>query len=497
MFKKVLIANRGEIAVRVIRACRDMGISPVTIYSDVDRAALQVLLADEAYCLGPASATESYLNIEKVISAARKCGAEAIHPGYGFLSENAGFARACGDAGLKFIGPAPAAMEKMGFKTKAREEMQRAGVPIVPGTVRGVTAAQVTDVARAIGYPVMLKAAAGGGGKGMRLVQRQEDLQSALATASSEAQRAFGDGEVYIEKAVLNPRHIEIQVLADEHGNVVSLGERDCSIQRRHQKVVEESPSSIVNEEMRRRMGEAAVRVAKAVGYTNAGTIEFLVDEERNFYFLEMNTRLQVEHPVTESVTGFDLVQLQMQIAAGQKLPFHPEDIAWRGHAIECRIYAEDTDNNFLPSPGTISRLTVPEGPGIRHDSGIYEGWTVPLDYDPLLAKLIVSGSNREQAISRLSRALHEYFVGGIKTNLPLFRTIVNDPDFQAGKVDTGYLRRLLTSVHRDSSPETERVAAIAAGLFESQVGQSRDQQNHMPSDAAAWKQAARTEALR
>jgi len=498
MFKKVLIANRGEIAVRVMRACRDLGISPVAVYSEVDRTAMHVLLADEAYCLGPAAASESYLNIEKVLSAAKRCGAEAIHPGYGFLSENAAFAGACGEAGLKFIGPSPAAMEKMGLKTTAREEMQRASVPIVPGTVRSVTAAQATSVAREIGYPVMLKAAAGGGGKGMRLVEREGDLQSALATASSEAERAFGDGEVYIEKAVQNPRHIEIQVLADEHGNVVSLGERDCSIQRRHQKVVEESPSPVVNEDMRHSMGEAAVRVAKAAGYTNAGTIEFLVDAERNFYFLEMNTRLQVEHPVTEAVTGFDLVQLQIQIAAGHKLPFRQEDIAWYGHAVECRIYAEDTDNNFLPSPGTISSLTVPEGPGVRHDNGIYQGWTVPVDYDPLLAKLIIWGNDREQAIKRLRRALNEYFVGGIKTNLSLFRTIVNDPDFQAGRVDTGYLGRLLAQSHSEPRPEIEKIAAIAAGLFELQVGQNGAQGDQIPNRTheANWKRAARAEAL-
>ena len=495
MFKKVLIANRGEIAVRVIRACRDLGVSPVAVYSEVDRAALHVLLADEAYCIGPAAAVESYLNIEKILGAARKCGAEAIHPGYGFLSENAQFARACADAKVKFIGPSPAAMEKMGFKTRAREEMQRAGVPIVPGTLRGITPEQAGAAAAKIGYPVMLKAAAGGGGKGMRLVEREENLQSALATASSEAERAFGNGEVYLEKAILNPRHIEIQVLADEHGNVVSLGERDCSIQRRHQKVVEESPSPVVDEGMRRRMGDAAVQVAKAAGYTNAGTIEFLVDGERNFYFLEMNTRLQVEHPVTESVTGLDLVQLQMRIAAGDQLPFRQEDIAIRGHAIECRIYAEDTDNNFLPSPGKISSLTVPEGPGIRHDSGIYQGWTVPMDYDPLLAKLIVSGADRKQAVDRLRRALGEYYVGGIKSNLPLFRNIVEDEGFLSGSVDTGYLGRLLSARKSKAEVENQEIAAIAAGLFESQA-ERNEREPVSPDTNGKWKRAARIEAL-
>ena len=495
MFKKVLITNRGEIAVRVVRACRDLGISPVAVYSEVDRTALHVLLADEAYCIGPAAAGDSYLNIEKVLSVARKCRAEAIHPGYGFLSENARFARACADAGIKFIGPTAEAMEKMGFKTRAREEMQRAGVPIVPGTLRGITPEQAGVAAAEIGYPVMLKAAAGGGGKGMRLVEREQDLASALTTASSEAQRAFGNGEVYLEKAILNPRHIEIQVFADEHGNVVSLGERDCSIQRRHQKVVEESPSPIVDEGMRRRMGDAAVQVAKAAGYSNAGTIEFLVDSERNFYFLEMNTRLQVEHPVTESVTGLDLVQLQMQIACGTKLPFGQEDITLRGHAIECRIYAEDTENNFLPSPGKISSLTVPEGPGIRHDSGIYQGWTVPMDYDPLLAKLIVSGADREQAIRRLKRALDEYYVGGIKSNLPLFRTIVEDRNFQSGNVDTGYLGRLLSARTSNAEVENREIAAIAAGLFELQ-SERTEGKLISPGDKGNWKRVARTEAL-
>ena len=497
MFKKVLIANRGEIAVRVIRACRDLGISPVAVYSEVDRTALHVLMADQAYCIGPAAATESYLNMEKVLDAARKSGAEAIHPGYGFLSENAQFAGACADAGIKFIGPSAAAMQKMGFKTTAREQMQRAAVPIVPGTLRGITPEQAASEAARIGYPVMLKAAAGGGGKGMRLVEREQDLQSALATASSEAKRAFGNGEVYLEKAIINPRHIEIQVLADEHGNVVSLGERDCSIQRRHQKVVEESPSTVVNDDMRHRMGDAAVRVAKAAEYTNAGTIEFLVDEQRNFYFLEMNTRLQVEHPVTEAVTGLDLVQLQLQIAAGDRLPFRQEDIALGGHAIECRIYAEDTENNFLPSPGEISNLSVPEGPGIRHDSGMYQGWTVPLDYDPLLAKLIVFGGDRKQSIDRLRRALDEYYVGGIKTNLPLFRRIVQDKNFVAGDVDTGYLGRMLAEHGLRSSTDNYQVAMLAAALFQLQTEQSHKEVVG-PGDygKGRWKRASRTEAL-
>ena len=442
MFKKILIANRGEIAVRVIRACRELGILSVAIYSDADRAALHVLKADEAYYVGPTPASESYLNIEHIIATARNCGAEAIHPGYGFLSENAEFARACARAGIKFIGPPAEAIELMGLKTRARQQMEKAGVPFVPGTSRGVESIdEAREVAAQLGYPVMLKAAAGGGGKGMRLVESAAGMASALEAAQSEAQRAFGSNEVYLEKAITNPRHIEIQVLADEHGHCVHLGERECSIQRRHQKVLEESPSPAVSATMRQSMGEIAVKAAKAVGYTNAGTIEFLADASSNFYFLEMNTRLQVEHPVTELVCGVDLVHLQIGIAAGERLPFSQPDIQPRGHAIECRIYAED--ENYFPSPGQITALSEPAGPGIRLDSGIYQGWTVPVAYDPLLAKLIGYGESRPQAIGRLRRAIDECFIAGIKINLPLFRRILSDPAFAAGQTDTGYLERL------------------------------------------------------
>jgi len=500
MFKKILIANRGEIAVRVMRACREMGIPSVAVFSDADRASLHVLKADEAYHIGPAAATESYLKFEKILEAAKRSGADAIHPGYGFLSENAKFAQACADAGVKFIGPVAAAMELMGSKTRARQHMEIAGIPFVPGTSRGLDSGeQAAQVAEKIGYPIMLKAAAGGGGKGMRLVHGPEGLASALESAKSEAQRAFGDGEVYIEKAIVNPRHIEMQILADEHGHTVYLGERECSIQRRHQKVLEESPSPIVNPDMRGRMGEVAVRVAKAAGYTNAGTVEFLVDQEKNFYFLEMNTRLQVEHPVTEQTTGLDLVHLQIRIAAGESLPFRQEDIGVRGHAIECRIYAEDPDNNYFPSPGKIMLLLAPSGPGIRRDSGMYEGWTVPIEYDPLLAKLIGYGTDRTQAISRLVRAMHEYFVGGIKTNISLFQRILRDPEFVAGNVDTGYLDRLL----KTSAPAAERgdagVAVIAAGVFEmlEPMGSSLAAGNGSAASAVSgWKRAARTEAV-
>ncbi|HUO26120.1 MAG TPA: acetyl-CoA carboxylase biotin carboxylase subunit [Candidatus Aquilonibacter sp.] len=475
MFKKILIANRGEIAVRTIRACHEMGISAVAVYSEVDRASLHVRKADEAYPIGAAAAVESYLNIQKILDVARKSGADAVHPGYGFLSENARFAQACADAGIKFIGPTAAAMEAMGSKTRARQAVERAGVPFVPGTSHGLESTeQAEEVAERIGYPVMLKAAAGGGGKGMRLVSSHGELRSSLAAARSEAERSFGDGEVYIEKAILNPRHIEMQILADEHGNTVYLGERECSLQRRHQKVLEEAPSPIVDAEMRRKMGEVAVRVAQAAGYTNAGTVEFLVDQQKNFYFLEMNTRLQVEHPVTELITGLDLVHLQIRIAAGEKLPFQQGDVYLRGHAIECRIYAEDPDNNYFPSPGRITLLLLPSGPGIRRDSGMYEGWRVPMDYDPLLAKLIGHGTDRDQAIARLTRALNEYFVGGIKTNISLFRRILSDPDFRAGKLDTGFLDRMLqrdknrqrTAEAEVSDPLAPEVAAIAAGIF-------------------------------
>jgi acetyl-CoA carboxylase biotin carboxylase subunit len=506
MFKKILIANRGEIAVRVLRACHEMGIAAVVVYSDVDRAALHVRKADEAYPIGAAAASESYLNIHKILDVADRSGADAIHPGYGFLSENAKFAQACSDAGVKFIGPTAAAIEAMGSKTRARQAMEKAGVPSVPGTSRGVESFEEAEqVAARIGYPVMLKAAAGGGGKGMRLVHTPEQLKSALEAARSEAERSFGDSEVYIEKAIINPRHIEMQVLADEHGNVVYLGERECSLQRRHQKVLEEAPSPIVDADMRRRMGEVAVRVAQAANYTNAGTVEFLVDQEKNFYFLEMNTRVQVEHPVTELITGLDLVHLQIRIAAGEELPFTQDDVRIRGHAIECRINAEDPDNNYFPSPGKITMLQESSGPGIRIDSGMYEGWNVPIDYDPLLAKLIGYGADREQAIARLTRALSEYFVGGIKTNISLFRRILRDADFRDAKLDTGFLDRMLKRTEDKAVDSTAvEVAAIAAGLFAALGSTEQGARNGAGSGSRAaeiidsnWKSASRREALR
>jgi acetyl-CoA carboxylase, biotin carboxylase subunit len=504
MFKKVLIANRGEIAVRVIRACREMGITSVAVFSDVDRAALHVSHADEAYPIGAAAARESYLNIPRILDVARRSGAEAIHPGYGFLSENPNFARACKEAGIKFIGPPASAMELMGSKTRARQAMQAAGVPFVPGSARGLSLPETEKLASEIGYPVMIKAAAGGGGKGMRLVRSASELQSSFETAKSEALRSFNDAEVYLEKYIQNPRHIEIQVLADEHGNTVYLGERECSVQRRHQKVIEEAPSAVVDEDLRARMGAVAVQAAKSAGYSNAGTIEFLVDADRNFYFLEMNTRLQVEHPVTELVTGLDLVHLQFRIAAGEKLPFSQADVRLRGHALECRIYAEDPDNNFFPSPGKITKLLQPSGPGIREDSGVYEGWTVPLDYDPMLSKLIAYAPDRASALARMRRALDEYFVGGIKTNLPLFRRILEHPDFAAARIDTGFLDRLLASpagINADTDSLTG-IAAVSAALFAAMApAKNNNGRNGNPAEddnrASAWKRVARIEGVR
>ena len=467
----MLVANRGEIAVRVLRACRELGIPTVAVFSDVDRAALHVMKADEAYHIGSAAARDSYLNIDRLLEVAKRSGADAIHPGYGFLSENAQFAKTCSEAGIKFIGPPPGAMEIMGSKTRAREAAARAGLPLVPGSVRDIASiAEAQEFAESVGYPVMLKAVAGGGGKGMRRVNSRDELASAFSAAQSEALRAFGNHEVYIEKLIEQPRHIEIQLLGDEHGNFVYLGERECSVQRRHQKVIEEAPSALVDAPMRQAMGETAVALARTAGYYNAGTVEFLVDQYRNFYFLEMNTRLQVEHTVTELVSGLDLVHLQILIAAGAELPFPQSDLQLRDHAIEVRVYAEDPDNNFFPSPGKITRLLTPSGPGIRDDSGIYEGWTVPLEYDPMLSKLIAYAPTREQAIRRLRSALDEYFIAGVASNLGLLRQILEDPNFIAARIDTGYLERWLSA--RVPAPSQmngpgEQIAALAAALME------------------------------
>jgi len=508
MFRKILIANRGEIAVRIIRACRDVGVSPVAVFSAADAKALHVRMADEAYCLGPAPSNQSYLNITAIIAAARQAGAEAIHPGYGFLAENAEFARAVTGAGLTFIGPSPDAMEVMGSKTSARRAAVAAGVPVVPGTTESLQSyAAARTTAAEFGYPVMLKAAAGGGGKGMRQVAQESELLSAFEAAQSEAASAFGNPEVYLERLVERPRHIEIQIFADSKGNCIHLGERECSIQRRHQKVIEECPSPMDDQSLRERMGAAAVRIAKAVNYVGAGTVEFLFsDATREFYFLEMNTRLQVEHPVTELVTGFDLVREQITVAGGARLSFGQDDVSWRGHAIECRVYAEDPDNNFFPSPGKITFLRVPAGPGIRDDSGVIEGDEVSIYYDPMISKLAAWGNTRAQAIDRLRRALDEYAVGGIKTTLPFFREIVRDEEFIAGRLDTGFISRFnerrgerphpaggaqASSLHRD-------IAIIAAAL--AYARDERDERNappgHQPLHHSKWKVAGRMTSL-
>ncbi|HEV7700974.1 MAG TPA: acetyl-CoA carboxylase biotin carboxylase subunit [Pyrinomonadaceae bacterium] len=468
MFKKILIANRGEIACRVIRACREMKIGTVAVYSDADADALHVRLADEAYAIGPSPSAESYLCWEKIIEVAKQSGAEAIHPGYGFLSENAEFVRAVVAAGIVFIGPPPEAMEGMGGKISARKIAIEAGVPVVPGTTEPLTSIDdAKKVAAKFGYPVMLKASAGGGGKGMRLVADETELKSALENAQSEAMASFGDDAVYIEKAVERPRHIEIQVFSDKQGNHVHLGERECSIQRRHQKVIEEAPSPINSAELRVDMGACAVKVAAAVNYVGAGTVEFLVsDVDKSFYFLEMNTRLQVEHPVTELVTGVDLVREQIRVAWGEPLSFSQDDVEINGHAIECRIYAEDPDENFMPSPGRITRLRVPQGPGVRDDGGVYEGAEVSIYYDPMISKFAVHGRDRAEAIDRMRRALAEYEVGGIKTTLPFFRDVMRDGEFIEGRLDTGFITRF-NERKRSAEPDepTLDIAAIAAAL--------------------------------
>jgi acetyl-CoA carboxylase biotin carboxylase subunit len=499
MFSKVLVANRGEIAVRIIRTLREMGIASVAVYSDADRASLHVRMADEAAHVGASPSSESYLRIARIIDAARAHDAQAIHPGYGFLSENAEFAAACASADIMFVGPSPDAIRKMGSKTAARELARAAGVPVVPGMDHGARDAdEARAFARDCGYPVLLKAVAGGGGKGMRRVDRDEDLPAAFRDASSEAERAFGDAAVYVEKLIERPRHIEMQLLGDHHGHLIHLGERECSLQRRHQKIMEECPSPLIeaHPEMRTAMGEAAVGIAHAAGYYNAGTIEFLVDTRRNFYFLEMNTRLQVEHPVTELVTGLDLVRLQLEIAAGEPLLLTQEAVELRGAAMECRIYAEDPDNDFFPSPGRITHLDRPSGPGIRLDSGVYPGWTVPLDYDPLLAKLAVWAGTREEARVRMIRALDEYHVVGIKTNLGFFRQLLEDDQIRRAELHTGLVDEFLSRRPTpEKDAELEAVAALVAQAF--LTAGSPSTKNHTGRNAsAAWRLAGRDELL-
>lgn len=497
MFKKILIANRGEIAVRVIRACRDMGISPVGVYSEADRGSLHVRLSDEAFPIGPSPSSESYLSIEKIIDVAKRSKADAIHPGYGFLSENAAFAQACDNAGLQFIGPSSKSIALMGSKVESRKMAALHGVPMIPGTMEAIRDEQeARRIATGLGYPVMLKASAGGGGKGMRLVQSEAEVGSALQAARAESKAAFGDDAVYLEKFLLQPRHIEIQVLADRQGNAVFLGERECTIQRRHQKVIEECPSPIMDPDLRQHMGEAALKVVRAADYYNAGTVEFLVDGDRRFYFLEMNTRLQVEHAVTEMVTGIDLVKEQIRIAAGAPITFRQEDVMLKGAAIECRIYAEDPENSFFPSPGKIQLLRTPAGPGIRDDSGVYEGWTVPIDYDPLISKLVAWAPSRDEAIQRMLRALEEYRIEGIQTNLAFFRQILQHEDFKSGVFDTSFIDSWFTQRGEPAAiPQLDLdLATIAAALRDSA---QEPASGAVSAPVSQWKAAARLRGLR
>jgi acetyl-CoA carboxylase biotin carboxylase subunit len=507
MFEKVLVANRGEIAVRVMRTLRELGISPVAVFSEPDREALHVRMADEAYCVGPASSSESYLRIDKIIDVAKKCGAEAIHPGFGFLSENAAFSQACDDAGIVFIGPRPYAIEAMGEKTRARKLMTKAGVPLVPGTKDAIEdPEEALAVARDMGFPVLVKASAGGGGKGMRRVDSERDFVASFEAARREALSAFGNGDVYIEKYVVDPKHVEFQILADTHGNVLHVFERDCSVQRRHQKIIEETPCSTLLDETRQKMGEVAIAAAKAVDYIGAGTVEFLLDADQNFYFLEMNTRLQVEHPVTEMITGLDLVRWQVKIAAGEELPFAQDDLTRRGHALQCRIYAEDPENNFMPSPGLIADMEAPEGPGVRVDAGVYSGATVPVHYDPMISKLIVWGEDRAHAIARMKRALHEYVVAGIESNIAFHLEVLDHPDFASGRYDTEFVPNMLEG--RDGPPSLGRtqesarlVAVLARHIRDEEIarrgGVNGVHKGGNQNVGTGWKQLGRLRRLR
>ena len=468
MFKKILVANRGEIAVRVLRACREMGIATVAVYSEADRTSPHLLAADEAVLLGPAPAADSYLHMDRMVEAARQAGADAVHPGYGFLSENSDFARRCEAEGLVFIGPNSRALELVGDKVRARQTMEKAGVPIIPG-MKSIprTMEECRQAAQGLGYPVIVKASAGGGGKGMRVVSEEEGLEAAIEAGRREAKSAFGDESVYIEKCIEEPRHVEFQVLADNHGRMVHLFERECSIQRRHQKLIEETPSPALDAELRDRMGSTALKVMAAAGYTNAGTVEFLLDKDRRFYFLEVNARLQVEHPVTELVTGIDLVRRQILAAAGEPLSLRQEDLRQRGHAIEGRIYAEDAGRGFLPSAGKILFLKEPHHPGVRLDSGIAAGWEVPVYYDPILAKLIVWAEDRELACRRMGAALSDYVILGIQTTIEFLRDVIGHPEFRAGRTHTGFLGRHFPDWGEQRGDETARRLALAAAAFD------------------------------
>jgi acetyl-CoA carboxylase biotin carboxylase subunit len=496
MLKKVLVANRGEIAVRIIRACHELGLDTVAVYSDVDRTALHVRHANAAYHIGPAPAAESYLRIDRILEVARKSGADAIHPGYGFLAERPDFAHAVADAGITFVGPPAAAIAAMGDKLSARRMMIAAGVPVVPGTEHGLSDGEALAAAEAVGFPLLIKASAGGGGKGMRRVDAPEQMPASLAAARREAEKAFGDSTVYLERLLQDARHIEIQVLADAHGNVIHLGERECSLQRRHQKVLEECPSPAVGTELRAAMGAAAVAAARAAGYVSAGTVEFLLDKEGHFYFLEMNTRLQVEHPVTEAVTGIDLVMQMLRIAGGRRLRLKQDGLEWNGHAIECRINAEDPYSGFMPSTGTVSALLEPTGPGVRVDSSLYEGAEVTLFYDPLLAKLIVWGENRAHAILRMRRALSEYRIAGIKTTIPLHQQIVDTTQFIGGQIHTGYLEDAFTMA-QGGEGAGERVAGIVAAMLAHQRRGDVINRLAPAGGPSPWKLSGRRQALR
>jgi len=498
--KKILIANRGEIALRIARACRESQIRSVAVFSAVDRRALHVRYADEAYLIGPAPARESYLAAEKMIEVARRTDCDAVHPGFGFLSENPTFAERCLDAGLIFIGPKPEAMRAVGDKLRARHLMKLVGVPILPGTDRPVCNLDEARVAaKEIGFPLLIKAAAGGGGKGMRLVTAEDEIELALAMAMSEAENAFGDKSVYLERALIGPRHVEIQILCDQHGERIYLGERECSIQRRHQKLIEEAPSPMMTDDLRRAMGEAALKAAEASDYTNAGTVEFLLDESRQFYFLEVNARIQVEHPVTEMVTGIDLVKAQIRIAEGEKLWIRQSDVRINGHAIECRICAEDPKANFAPCPGRVEKVKTPSGPGIRVDAGIHRHLDVPIHYDPMIAKVISWGGNRREAIERMRRALEEYRITGIITNIGFHQKVMYEPDFLAGRIDTSYVSRTLSHWGQEEYEELQRVAMIGASLvaYLEQRNRSMTGGERRRGSGSAWKWLGRRWALR
>lgn len=488
--KKLLVANRGEIALRVMRSAKEMGISTVAVYSEADRNAPFVRFADEAVCIGPPPSKESYLVIEKIVQVCKDLNVDAVHPGYGFLSENGDFCRALEKAGVIFVGPSPHAMKVMGDKLAAKEAVKSHGVPLVPGTEGAVSGIEeAMKVAKTITFPILIKAAAGGGGKGMRIVNEESELKEGLERAISEATNAFGDGSVFIEKYVAGPRHIEVQIMADAHGNTCYLFERECSVQRRHQKVVEEAPSAVLTPELRKRMGEAAVAVAKSVDYTGAGTVEFLLDEKMNFYFMEMNTRLQVEHPVTEMITGLDLVKLQIRVAEGEKLPFAQDELKIIGHAIEIRVYAEDPMSNFLPDIGTLTTYRPPQGPGVRVDDGFEEGMDIPIHYDPMIAKLITHGTTRDEAISRMERAIDDYAIAGVETTLPFCRFAMGHPAFRTGKYDTHFVRDHFKPELLEALTDEEAMAAalVAAEAVRSHIGAFHPQTAPSPS-ASAWK---------